>query len=71
MVEWLGVFVFELCAEEGAWVLAGISIIVGLRLKCTCFGGLSGCPVRSKDVASFVQLAQRKVHSRSAPRVKW
>jgi len=61
----------ELCAEEGAWVLAGISIIVGLRLKCTCFGGLSGCPVRSKDVASFVQLALRKAHSRSAPRVRW
>jgi hypothetical protein len=69
--ERLGVFVLELRAEEGAWVLAGISIIVGLRLKCTCFGGLSGCPVRSKDVASFVQLAQRKAHSRSAPRVKW
>ena len=39
MFEWLGVFVLELWAEEGAWVLAGISIIVGLRLKCTRFGG--------------------------------
>ena len=70
MFEWLGVFVLELWAEEGAWVLAGISIIVGLRLKCTCFGGLSGCPVRSKE-ASFVQLAPKEAHSRSALRVRW
>ena len=61
----------ELCAEEGDWVLAGISIIVGLRLKCTCFGGLSGCPVCFKVVASCVQLAPNKEQSKSEPRMKW
>ena len=76
MVEWLDVFVLEfvglyLCVEEGVWVLDGISIIVGLRSKCTCFGVVSGCPVRSKVEVSFVQLPQRKEQSRSAPRVKW
>ena len=61
----------ELCVEEGAWVLAGISIIVGLRSKCTFFGGLSGCPVCCKDVASCVQLAPNKDKSKSEPRMKW
>jgi hypothetical protein len=40
--EWIGVFVLGWTNEEGAWVLAGISIIVGLRLKCTRFGGGGG-----------------------------
>ncbi len=60
----------ELCAEAGAWVLVGISIIVGLRLKCTRFGGLSCCPVRSKDETSFVQLPRKEEQSKSAPRKK-
>ena len=50
-------FVLELRVEEGAWVLAGISIIVGLKLNRTLLvKGLKGCPVSNK--ASFVQLSQ-------------
>ena len=60
----------ELCVEEGAWVLAGISIIVGLRSKCTFFGGVSGCPVCFKVVASCVQPAPKEEQSKSEPRME-
>ena len=50
-------FEFSLRVEEGVWVLAGISIIVGLKLKRTLLEkGLKGCPVSNK--ASFVQLSR-------------